>query len=392
MQSRLPIIITICCGILGGVVLIILGITGVGYARYRSVIVPQTPIVSPAPNASPTPTPDPLAPEGILLMGFGGAGHDGGYLTDTMILAYIEHRAQRVTLISFPRDLWVELPTSVDTLTPLKLNAAYAIGRDDKRYPNRPPEFSGIGGGGALAKTTIAKISGLPVDHFVALSFTGFEKAIDELGGISVNNPIEFEDPYYPIKGKEQDLCEISAGELEQRTATLSGVKLEHSFDCRYETLHFPLGTQLLDGKTALAYVRSRHSETYGGDFSRSQRQKAVISAIRSKLTSTTSLPNILPFLSKLSQDMQTDIDPGQIATWMSKTADFSSYSINSITLSDSTVLTADYSTDRQYILRPTSGMFAWEQVQQFIQSQLRPEASTAATPTPTSVSSEHDL
>jgi anionic cell wall polymer biosynthesis LytR-Cps2A-Psr (LCP) family protein len=57
----------------------------------------------------------------ILLLGIGGGTHDGPNLTDTIMLASIDFKADKVTLVSIPRDLW--LPD-----TNQKINAAYAIG------------------------------------------------------------------------------------------------------------------------------------------------------------------------------------------------------------------------------------------------------------------------
>ncbi len=327
-------------------------------------------------SPSPTPTPDPLAPFGVLVMGFGGGTHDGGYLTDTMMVAYIEPRAEKVTLISLPRDLWVPLKITEAEQKPFKINAAYAIGRDDRRYANKPIEFTGEGGGGSMAKKIVADVTGLPVKYFVALSFDGFVKSIDVIGGVPVQVPVTFDDPLYPIEEKKNDTCGISEEELVARTATLSGQKLEQSFPCRYEQLHFDKGLQTLDGSTALKYVRSRHSNQYGGDFARSERQKTVISGVKNQVFTLQFLPKLIPFISTLTRDMQTDIPLDTIREWVTNSEEYRSFEINSIAITEQNVLEYGYSSDRQYILKPKAGEFDWSGIQNFIQTELGPNNS----------------
>ena len=58
---------------------------------------------------TPTPTPDPMGTRNILLLGYGGVGHEGANLTDTIILAHIIPKENQVFLISIPRDIWVPI-------------------------------------------------------------------------------------------------------------------------------------------------------------------------------------------------------------------------------------------------------------------------------------------
>src|SRR5690606_22235607 len=141
-----------------------------------------------------------------------------------------------------------------------KLNAAYQIGSSDKNYSRKLPQFTGAAGGGELAKYAVSKILGQPVQHFVALSFAGFTKSIDVLGGVQVRVNNTFDDYWYPIEGEEDNSCGRSEEDIAALTATLSGNLLEQSFPCRYEHLHFDAGVTPMDGETALKFVRSRHS------------------------------------------------------------------------------------------------------------------------------------
>lgn len=384
LTHRSKVALSIVAGVTLGIAILIALVFAVGLRSYQQIFVNTNAHTNQltanqltnqqTSKPSPTPTPDPLAPFGVLLLGFGGGTHDGGYLTDTMMIAYVQPREEKIALISLPRDLWVELPTTENAKQGFKVNAAYAIGRDDRRYPNKPAQYTGEGGGGSMAKSIVQEITGLSIKYFVALSFDGFVKSIDVIGGVPVNVPIAFEDPLYPIEEKKNDTCGISEEEIASRTATLSGQKLEQSFECRYELLHFDKGVQTMDGITALKYARSRHSNLYGGDFSRSERQKQILISVKNQVFSLQFLPKLIPFISTLTRDMQTDIPLDQIREWINNSEQYRNFEINSIAITEQNVLEYGYSSDRQYILMPKTGEFDWISIQEFIQTELQKE------------------
>lgn len=348
----------------------------IAYSSYQSSVVETKSLpTTPDPSATPTPTPDPLGPYSILLLGYGGPGHDGGSLTDTIILAYIQPRKETVHLISIPRDLWVQLPLLENRETKgYKINAAYAIGKDLRQYPKRPEEFSGAGGGGSLAKHALLQVTGVEPNYFLAVNFYAFEQAIDTLGGISVRVPFGFDDPYYPIAGEEDNTCEKSEEEITALTATLSGDLLNQQFECRYEHLYFDAGTQEMDGETALKYVRSRHSSQAGNDFSRAERQQAVIEAVEKKVIAVNFFPKIVTLLQSLSRNLETDIDSATLSEFILKAPELQNYSIERVVLSEENVLQSSRSSDRQYVLVPKGSSPEnpdWEIIRQYIQEQV---------------------
>lgn len=217
----------------------------------------------------------------ILLIGYGGAGHSGGFLADSIILLHLNKKTKKALLISIPRDIWIKLPLDWENLKWAKINEAYAIGIDDLKYPNKKPEFRGKTGGGNMVKYAVTQITGLTVDYFAAVSFDEIVKIIDTLGGIEVNVPVSFSDEYYPIKGLENETCGKTPEEMEALKQKYSGFELEKQYKCRYETIIFEKGKTKMDGATALKFARSRHSATYGGDFARSERQMAILFGIK---------------------------------------------------------------------------------------------------------------
>jgi LCP family protein required for cell wall assembly len=189
----------------------------------------------------------------ILLLGIAGDDNPGADLTDSIILASINLKTSDAVIISLPRDIWVESLQA-------KLNTAYHYGEEKK-----------AGSGLILAESAASEIINQPIHYGVLLNFSGFEQAIDTIGGIKVNVPRGFIDEKYPIPGQEEAQPESA----------------------RYEKLEFFSGEQLMNGPTALKYVRSRNAPgEEGTDYARAQRQQRVILAFKDKIFSLKILLN----------------------------------------------------------------------------------------------------
>ncbi len=323
------------------------------------------------------PTPDPDKPISILLLGYGGAGHDGGSLTDSIMLAEIIPHQSQINLISIPRDLWVEIPIGTSEPHFGKVNSAYAIGLDDRKYDQKPIEFTGPAGGGQIAKSIIGQVVGKNIDYFISLDFQGFVKVVDKLGGIDVKVQKTFDDFLYPLDlGTTINNCGKSDEEIKALTATMSGERLESQFPCRYETLHFDKGVVHMDGNTALKYSRSRHSSTDGGDFNRAARQRQVILAFRDRVISLNFFTKAVSVLDQLSSHVKTDIDLKSLEKLISRAPEFAKYQVKHVAITDQNVLKQDRSLDHQDILIPISGLNDYSAIQNYISSL---EASSSA-------------
>lgn len=169
----------------------------------------------------------------ILIAGIGWRGHDGGDLTDSIMLAQVNEETWHITLLSIPRDLYVAYPGK---RWAWRINSLYGMGKSEDVGINY------------LAQK-ISEITGQSVHHYMVVDFRGFEKIVDVLGGITVDVPEDLIDPLYPVDGKD-----------------------------RYTTLVIRQWEQVFDGATALKYARSRHSTS---DFDRSIRQQLIIKAIK---------------------------------------------------------------------------------------------------------------
>ena len=339
------------------------------YMSYKKIVVKRS--GSEVTTPAPTPTPDPLRIRNILLLGYAGGTHDGASLTDTMILARIYPKDKKILLISIPRDLWVPIPATKNATSNFKINHAFAIGLDDKKYPDKAEKYKGLYGAGTMARDAVNIVTGIEPDNFVAINFSGFKSIVDNLGGIQVNIPYSFEDKFYPIEGLEKDTCGKDEVEIKALSATMSGDLLEKEFTCRYETLKFQKGLTTLDGETALKFVRSRHSETNGNDFGRATRQQAFLVGVKNKLLKIGSIPKIITLTNTLTKNVITDIDLKTAFQIVSEQETFSDFKIETLTLSTDNVLMESISSDKQYILIPKDGEGNWDNVHKFIEENI---------------------
>lgn len=306
----------------------------------------------------------------VLLLGYGGAGHEGGTLSDSIILANVIPAEKKVTFISIPRDLWVEIPIRSDMSQNFKINHAYAIGLNDTLYPLKEPQYKGEAGGAVMAKEVVGEVVGMPIDFFLAVDFEGLKNIVDELGGVEVNVPVTFDDYFYPIKGRENDTCGKLASEIARLHEEYSDTALHHQFECRYEHIHFDEGPSVMDGETALKFSRSR-SGTHGGDFARSERQHALLLGIKDELLSIYTIGKIDEIFDQFVDMVRTDLD---IPTIKNLTQIFGSpedYNIRFVSVNDQNVLVATQSFDGQFILIPKEGEGVWTGVQSFIYGQI---------------------
>lgn len=303
----------------------------------------------------------------LLLLGYGGVGHGGSYLTDTMMVLNLNFKTESITYIPVPRDTWVKIPTHGYDGVYAKINAAYAYGLDTKNYPNKLPQFSGVNGGGNLSKYEISKVLGIPVDYYLAMDFSGFKKIVDTLGGVEIDVENSFTDYSYPSGDLNVDAASCTADDLPDSLIT----------DCRFKKVHFEKGLQYMDGSRALEYARSRHAAgVEGSDFSRSKRQQKLISAIAQKAVSIGALNKVFSLMDVVSNHFKTDLSIAEIkdlADYL-KTAEKNGSLQQAKHLSltdDPNMFVSGWSEDKQWILIPAAGFGDFSQIKEYIKGQL---------------------
>ncbi|MFZ2026187.1 MAG: LCP family protein [Microgenomates group bacterium] len=337
----------------------------------------------------------------FLLMGFGGEGHDGPYLTDSMMVFHIDLKKNTISLISLPRDLWVKLPTKTKEIFHSKINSIYQMGMYEwKNFPGVKVAKTGTP---QLVKDAVQTVTGLAIDNVVTVDFTGFAKSVDALGGIDVKVQKTFDDYEYPIEGKDKDLCGkdedfakiekyLKPGFDEEEKKRLFAEKPEletffkniteepkDAFPCRYEHLHFDAGMTHMDGATALKYVRSRHSLQDGTDFGRAARQQQFVQAVKDKILNVGIVAKIFPLMEEMKQHITTDVGGDDIKKFLTEAKDAKNYRIISIHMSDTDYLRSSFSDYGGYILIPRVGEDNWKEVHTMIKNGI-----LEITPTPT--------
>lgn len=230
----------------------------------------------------------------VLLLGVGGEGHQGTYLSDTMIVASVDTNQQKVSLISIPRDLYVP----IEKYGWHKINHANAYGENEKQ-----------GYGGILASKTVGKIFNIPIHYYVRADFDGFKKIIDDVGKIDICVDNSFVDEKYP----------------------------DNNFG--YNPINFQQGWQKMDGDRALKYVRSRHgNNNEGSDFARSERQQKVLLSIKEKVSNFSFWINpkkIGTILADLENHINTNMEIGEIISLANIAKKCDLKNINHIVLSN---------------------------------------------------------
>jgi len=190
-----------------------------------------------------------------------GASFVAGQRSDTVILAHLYGGdSDQVQLISFPRDSYVQIPAHPDPKTGVlraahrdKLNAAFADG------------------GPKLLINTITQLTGLPIQHFLQIDFTGFKGMVNALGGV--------------------DVC-------------LSRAAKEHN-----SQIDLSAGHHHINGDVALSFVRQRYGLP-NGDIDRIKRQQYFLASLVRKVLSAGTLLNpfkLTGFLSVATSSLQVD-------------------------------------------------------------------------------------
>lgn len=178
----------------------------------------------------------------IMILGYGGKGHAGSSLADSIMVASRNPKLGAVTMLSVPRDLYVN---TSGTHIKGRINEVFAVGVGGKKQ-----QFETWA---KYMKDQLEAIMGLEIPYHVLIDFEWFEWVVDSLWWVDIFVEKPIFDPTYPSNEKQIMTFKVGSG-------------MQH-----------------FDGKTALMYSRSRHSTS---DFDRSLRQQQIVQAIIKKITS----------------------------------------------------------------------------------------------------------
>lgn len=173
--------------------------------------------------------------------------------TDTIMLVHTDPAREQAVVLTFPRDLWVEIPGRGLG----KINGAFEGGIRD--------------GGVRLMASTIHRLTGLEINHYLYVDLAGFQGIVDELGGVELYIPARLDDPL--------------------------------------TDLHLDPGPQVLNGHDALGFVRTRHlpCDERNPDFARIGRQQQFLRALINRMLEPGQLARapglVRPILGNLHRD-----------------------------------------------------------------------------------------
>ena len=176
-----------------------------------------------------------------------------GERSDSIMILSVNPNTNKTVMVSIPRDTRAEI---VGNDSVEKINHAYAYG------------------GPQMAKDSIENLMNVPIDHYVSINMDGLKDLIDIVGGVTVVSNSTFE-----VKGNSY----------------VEGLPYD------------------MYGEEALAFIRSRYENGFGGDFGRQERQQLVIEALVDKLLSASSITRINSILDTLGHNVKTDLKMADI-------------------------------------------------------------------------------
>ncbi len=270
----------------------------------------------------------------ILLLGMGGKNHDGGYLTDTIMITSIEPSTNKISMISIPRDLAVP----IEGMGWRRINSVNAYA-----------EVEEPGSGGLATSQAVSDLLNIPIDYYLRVDFQGFINIVDELGGVEVDVQNTLDDYSYPVMGREE----------------------AEDWNSRFEHLHVDTGLQVMDGSLALKFARSRHGiNGEGSDFARARRQQLIIQSVKDKAFSLSNLfkPSMIAnIISEFSEHVGTNLKIWEILKLKDIASEINKENITSKVIDNAPngLLTETRSEQGAYLLVPKSGDFS--EVQYFV-------------------------
>jgi polyisoprenyl-teichoic acid--peptidoglycan teichoic acid transferase len=178
--------------------------------------------------------------------------------TDTMIVISLDPVNQTASMLSIPRDIYIDKPGTYQG----KVNGAYAFG------------------GPQLARRVVDDLLGIRMNAYALINFEAFNRIIDGVGGVTVDVKRPVRDESYPTA------------------------------DYGVERLDIIPGPQLMHGDVALKYARSRHDTN---DYSRAMRQQEVIGALRARLSRPEAMRSLPSLIDTIGTTIETDFDPANV-------------------------------------------------------------------------------
>jgi len=218
----------------------------------------------------------------VILFGIDARDLNAPSRSDTIIIVSINPQNKKVKLISLMRDMYIKIPGKGEN----RINAAYAFG------------------GPELALKTINENFDLNITDYATVNFYGFEKIIDQVGGVEINVK---EDEIKYINSYMKETAKLFGGEYrEVKTA----------------------GLQTLNGRQALGYSRIRY--VGHGDYERTERQRRVLTEVFNKVKNQ-SIPKKIGLINNMLPYIETNLSRSQIINLVTMFSNLDEYQIEQL-------------------------------------------------------------
>ncbi|MFT7821880.1 LCP family protein [Bacillus siamensis] len=257
-------------------------------------------------------------PFSILFMGIENYATSGkGGRSDSLIVVTLDPRNKTMKMLSIPRDTRVTLAGDT-TGKKSKINAAFAKGGADETV------------------ATVEDLLDIPIDKYVTVDFNGFKDVIDEVGGVNVKVPFDFD-----------EMSDVS----------------------KKKRIYFKKGNMHLNGEQALAYARMRKQDKRG-DFGRNDRQKQILNALIDQMSKAGNIAKIDKIAETASNNVQTNIRITEGLALQQIYSGFTSKKIDTLTITGSDLYLGGTATTRgTYYFQPDPVNL--EKVRQTLQKHL---------------------
>lgn len=272
-------------------------------------------------------------------------GHEGGDLTDSIMVISVDQDKKNAYMVSIPRDLYVDYGATCPEGYKGRINSMYSCFAGDGNQAD---------GANAL-KGKVGEVLGLDIQYFVHLNYTAVRQAVDAVGGVDIT--IESSDP--------------------------KGI-LDRNFDwkCNYKCyyVNYKNGEVVhMDGEHALAFSRARNAAGgYGlpnGNFDREKNQQKVIKALREKAVSAGTLTNVgkvTGLLDALGDNIRTNFETKEIRTLMTLGSDIKSEAIQPVSLvEEGNMLVKTGNVGGASIVQPVAGLFNYGDIAAYVKKML---------------------
>lgn len=216
----------------------------------------------------------------VLIMGVDSAVNglkaNQAFNGDTLIMVTFNPNTLTATMFSIPRDMYVPIACNHNRYAKINSSAAY---------------------GSSCVINTIKQLTGIDIDYYAKINFTGVVELVNALGGVDVDveEPDFQYNAGYNCKGM---ICE-------QNSLRQFGNNM----------VYVPIGQQTLNGEQALAYARNRHQFLLS-DIARNQHQQQIIEAMAQKLKTIRSLNEFKKVLDTVANNLETNMTPNQILSF----------------------------------------------------------------------------